>query len=149
MAARFGKILCPIDFSDNSLAALDLAVDLARQNAATLCLIHVVPAPPGSAQIPPAPSAPDRAAEEVGRRRLQKLVEERPETKITFSTVVCSGDPAAEIVQAVTDLLIDLVVMATHGRTGVSHFFLGSVAEQVVRRSAAPVLTVRPRRPPA
>jgi universal stress protein A len=145
MAKLFNKILCPIDFSPNSLAALDCATALARQNAATICLLNVVPSPLGSTQIPSIPLEPFPVVEEDARQRLEVIAKQRIEGKLPCEIVTRSGDPATEIVQAVTDLAVDLVVMATHGRTGLSHLFIGSVAERVVRESPEPVLTIRPK----
>ncbi len=145
MANLFHKILCPIDFSPNSLAAFDYAIALARENAATLCLLNVVPSPVGSAQIPAIPLEPFPVAEETAKQRLEVIADQRLEGKLPCQIVTRSGDPATEIVQAVSALDVDLVVMATHGRTGLSHLFIGSVAERVVRESPEPVVTIRPK----
>jgi len=145
MAKLFHKILCPIDFSPNSLAALDWAIGLARENAATVCILNVVPSPVGSARIPAIPLEPFPIAEETARQRLEVIAEQRLEGKLPCQIVTRSGDPAEEIVQAVSALGVDLVVMATHGRTGLTHLFMGSVAERVVRESPEPVLTIRPK----
>jgi universal stress protein A len=61
-----------------------------------------------------------------------------------YELLTRSGEPAAGILMAQADISADLIVMATHGRTGISHFFVGSVAERVVRESGCPVLTIRP-----
>jgi nucleotide-binding universal stress UspA family protein len=145
MANLFKKILCPIDFSANSLAALDCAVSLARQNAAAICLLNVVPSPTGSTRIPPIPLEPFPVAEQTARQRLEEIAKQRLEGKLHYQIATRNGDPATEIIDAVTALGADLVVMATHGRTGLGHLFIGSVAERVVRESPEPVLTVRPK----
>jgi len=145
MAKLFHKILCPIDFSPNSLTALDCAIALAQQNTATVCILNVVPSPVGSAQIPAIPLEPFPVAEETARQRLAVIADQRLEGKVPYQIAARSGDPATEIVQAVKALAVNLVVMATHGRTGLSHLFIGSVAERVVRESPEPVLTIRPK----
>ncbi len=124
---------------------MDCATALARQNAATICILNVVPSPVGSAQIPAIPLEPYPVAEEDARQRLEVIAKQRLEGKLPCEIATRSGDPAKEIVQAVTALDVDLVVMATHGRTGLSHLFIGSVAERVVRESPEPVLTIRPK----
>jgi universal stress protein A len=143
MAKLFARILCPIDFSDKSLAVLDFAARIAPQDGATICLLHVVPSPTG-ARIGPIPLEPYPVELADSKRRLEQVGVQHLQGKVPYEVVTLLGDPATEIIQAVTDLKIDLVVMATHGRKGLSHLFLGSVAEHVVRGSPKPVLTVRP-----
>ncbi len=136
----FKRILCPLDFDENALQALMLAAQLASQNDAELYLLHVCSAvfvPLGGAMIDPA--ATEKSAEqkltEIAARHLDGL---------HYQLVVTTGN-AAERVSAVQSALeIDLIVMGTHGRRAVPRFFLGSVAERVVREAACPVLTVRP-----
>ena len=144
MAARFRKILCPMDFSPNSIAVLDFALKLIDGSDATMLLINVVPSPVGASAIPPVPLEPYPIVEETARARLKTLALERLEGKVGYEVAACSGDPATEIVSAAGAFGADLIVMATHGRTGLKHFFLGSVAERVVRESPVPVLTIRP-----
>ena len=145
MAAQFRKILCPIDFSPNSLAALDFALRLIDGSDATMLLINVVPSPVGAVTVPPVPLEPYPILEEGARARLKTLALARVEGKVRYEVAVSTGDPATEIVSAAGALGAGLVVMATHGRTGLKHFFLGSVAERVVRESPVPVLTIRPK----
>lgn len=144
-------ILCPIDFSACSSEALDYALDLARQLKANLHLLHVYQDP--LAGIPfarpntsGAAAAPIEVIEEA--RKARKTEIERIRTMCTdhgVSTRIeeIEGVPAAAIVKAATDSASDLVVMGTHGRTGLAHVVVGSVAERVVRLSPCPVLTVR------
>lgn len=145
MVTRFRKILCPIDFSPNSVAAMDFALKLIDGPEATVLLVNVVPSPVGASTIPPVPLEPYPVVEESARARLKTLALERLEGKIRYEVAVLNGDPATEIVNAASTFNTDLIVMATHGRTGLKHFFLGSVAERVVRESAVPVLTLRPK----
>jgi universal stress protein A len=135
----FNRILCPIDFDGNSLDALRLARRLAERDKATLCVLHVVPP-----QDPLVMSAPAiaRRDEEYARAELEK-VSNAELTGVDHEVLLRFGHPAEEIVGAETETKAELLVMATHGRTGVSHFIMGSVAEKVVRESACPVLTVR------
>jgi nucleotide-binding universal stress UspA family protein len=137
--SKFERILCPIDFTDNSLMALDQAIGLARLSAAVLYLMNVEFVPDNMADVKHYVSvsteAPKAQLEELARKRL---------AGVRHQIVVDAGRPAELIEKAAKDLDVDLIVMATHGRTGVSHFFLGSVAEHVVRTAGCPVLTFRP-----
>ena len=142
MAQLFRKILCPVDFDDNSMAALDFAADLACERNATLYIIHVVRAPFKPSEVPVEPQG--AAWESEARARLDAVARQHVNGKANFSLVVKTGDPFTAIMQAQRELNPDSVVMATHGRTGVGHFLLGSVAQRVVRESSCPVVTLRP-----
>jgi universal stress protein A len=135
----FTRILCPADFDDNSLNALRMAVRLAQQSKARLYVLHVL-----KLRDPTVISAPLLAeeAERLARSALARLSESEL-AGVDHETLLRSGHPAQEIIAAETEIGAELVVMGTHGRTGVPHLFLGSVAEKVVRESTCPVLTVR------
>jgi len=135
----FNRILCPIDFDGNSLDALRLARRIAERDKATLYVLHVVP--PQDPLVMSAPAITQRD-EEHARTELQKV--SNAELKgVDHEVLPRFGHPAEEIVAAESETKAELLVMATHGRTGMSHFIMGSVAEKVVRESACPVLTVR------
>lgn len=145
------KILCPIDFSDGAGQALTTAVRMAKEAGAELVLAYVWQSPiytMGEA----IPLAPDLITDliadaEINLAKRKAAVEAQG---VRVSTLLLTGAPWNEIVEAVArDPAIDLVVMGTHGRTGLRHVLLGSVAEQVVRRAACPVLVVRTRPPQA
>jgi nucleotide-binding universal stress UspA family protein len=143
MSKLFNRILCPIAFEHESLSALDLAIAIAQQNDATLVLLNVAPLPIGAGEFAPTLD-PYPAIEQVARERLERLAHDRLEGKVAYNTHVVAGDPATQILRAIEAFAADLVVMGTHGRKGVKHLLLGSVAEKVVRESPRPVLTVRP-----
>jgi nucleotide-binding universal stress UspA family protein len=133
-------ILQPTDFSERSAFALGLACSLARDYGARLILLHVAEPPytvasEGMLVIPPLVDL------EPFRERLQRLLPSDP--KIAVEHRVVPGDPATEILQAAEETHSDVVVLGTHGRTGVARFLMGSVAEQVVRRAPCPVLVVK------
>ncbi len=135
-------ILGATDLSDSSLPALDLAAALARDQGARLVVLHVpVPPPfvrPGEmARILQQPGGYRRKLEE----QLQRFCPPGLESRIDYRLE--EGDPGVEILRVAEDLACDLIVMGTHGRTGLSHLLMGSVAEKVVRRACCPVLTVR------
>lgn len=137
----FRRILCPVDFDPNSFHALDVASKLARQNDGTLYLLQVVPLPVAAIG-QPLMIEPIEGAQRETRIRLERLVGDRLKPG-TDQIVVVSGDPAGEIVRVAGEIKADVIVMGTHGRTGLSHLILGSVAEQVVREAPCPVLTTR------
>jgi universal stress protein A len=141
MAFPFRNILCPVDFDDSSMYALETAGELARQSDGTVFVLHVVPMivpPVGMPVYVQLYEGQRRTAatglEEIGRKRLIGL---------KFELVTEMGDPAPMILRTAARVGADLIVMASHGRRGFSRLFLGSVAELVLRQSKCPVLTVR------
>jgi nucleotide-binding universal stress UspA family protein len=145
--ADWKKILCPIDFSDASRTALETASDLARRHGAALTLFHAYPVPgytfPDGSFV-----ASSKMLEELAdqaRRHLDEwkgLATAQGLAAVEAATAV--GEPAYEIVAFAKEQAFDLVVVGTHGRTGLTHALMGSVAERVVRKAPCPVLTVRP-----
>ncbi len=135
------KILCPVDFDPNSQAALKFGWRLAQDYGARMVALHVVAVPFEPSEIPVVPVTPEW--EEDARAQLQTMVDENLGPQAGCELLVRRGDPAGAILELARELRADLIVMATHGRTGLSHLVLGSVAERVVRESVAPVLTMR------
>ena len=140
------KILCPTDFSDFSLYALDYAVSFAKQYKAKLFLLHVVDVflhDPAYF----APYVPDRSMftgyEESAKSRLKGIVEKRVPKGVETEAIVREGRAFVEIVKAARENGIDMIVIGTHGRTGLSHAMFGSTAERVVRKAPCPVLSIR------
>jgi len=144
MPKLFKKILCPVDFDDNSIAALDYACDLALESDATLYVMNVVFLPLATPGFPLEPRPV--VSEEPSKRALENLAHERLQGKVRYELLTRIGNPAELINQTAEELDVDVIVMATHGRTGVGRFFLGSVAEHLVRGAKRPVLTIRPGR---
>jgi universal stress protein A len=144
---KFTRILCPVDFDQNSLAALKVAGELAaEERKATLDIVHVVPIPAG-----PEVAIPFDRLEGRARTKLLRLVRSRIDPKIRHTVHIKTGDPAGEVVCMAEQSGVDLIVMATHGRRGLTRFVLGSVAERIVREAPCPVLIIKPgiRRPKA
>ncbi len=137
------KILCPVDFDPNSIAALNFGWRLAWEYRAAISLLHVVRLPFEPSEVPVEPTTPEW--EQDARAQLVKLAADNLGAKAKCKLLVRSGDPAGAILEVEKELRPDLIVMATHGRTGLSHLVLGSVAERTVRESTVPVLTVRGR----
>ncbi len=145
MAAAFSRILCPIDFERDSMEALELACRLAKQNSATVYLLTVIGAPPAAATaLPPVALNPNPEFEAGCLRRLEAIAREKL-AGVPHEIFVATGNAAPEILNLTAEQDIDLLVMGTHGRTGLKHFLLGSVAERVVRESPVPVLTIHPK----
>jgi universal stress protein A len=132
------KILHPTDFSDHSRAALDLACALARDYGAELLILHVNRATPIYA---PDGIVVGLPVEEPYELR-GKLAQVRPEDpRIKYEHKLVDGDPAEQIIKAAAGM--DLIVLGTHGTTGLARLLMGSVAESVLRKAPCPVLTVR------
>ena len=140
----FHKILCPTDFSDGSRQALRLAIDRLGPDS-HLVLLHVWEPPyvyGPDAGLPGAVVVETKALAEAELARWKGEAEQLGARGV--STVLAGGAPWHEIVEvARRDPSIDLIVMGTHGRTGLSHVLLGSVAEKVVRHASCPVLVAR------
>jgi len=134
-------ILHPTDYSPRSEYALRLAALLAKEPGSRLILLHVVEPPQAIGTVgrlaPP-------ASEEVKERAWERLLQLWPaDPARRVQHVLAEGDPAAQILRIACEHHCDLIVMGTHGRTGLDRFVLGSVAEQVVRRAGCPVLTIK------
>ncbi len=146
-AADWKTICCPIDFSDASRAAMEVAIDLARRFGARLTLLHAYPVPGYTfpdGSVVASPRMLQELAEQATRHLgdWQRQAQERGAPDVDIHTAV--GEPAAEIVAWAKEQKVDLLVLGTHGRTGLEHALMGSIAERVVRRAHCPVLTVRP-----
>jgi nucleotide-binding universal stress UspA family protein len=144
MTTELKDLLVPIDFGASSAHALELAVDLAHRLGSRIVLVHVCDIPSyvyGGMTFATADLL--GPIEEAAREHLQKTLRQVQAEVPGTSAVLRNGNPALEILAVISDKHPDLVVMGTHGRTGVSHALLGSVAEKVVRLSKVPVLTVR------
>ncbi len=143
----FNKILCPVDFSEFTDEILVYAVNIANRFNSELHLIHVIPnlnyfTPYESFLTPENLVAIERNIEgEVGKD-FDKITKK---LNLPFKRIVKTGVTFVEIIDYIKQQEIDLVVMGTHGRSGIEHILIGSVAEKVVRKSPCPVLTVRPK----
>jgi universal stress protein A len=143
----FKRILCATDFSETAEAAWDLACELARLHRAELQLVHVfVELPLYSMAEVPGPAVAQVWDEQ--RAWVQKALDERvaaaSTTGLTVRALLKTGAPAAAITETATEERSDLIVIGTHGRTGLNRLVIGSVAERVVRIAPCPVLTVKP-----
>jgi nucleotide-binding universal stress UspA family protein len=143
---RLSKILCPVDFSEPSREAVHYAADLAQQFGSELILLSVYQVPgyalPDGVLVA-GPETLTEIASEVDRQldAWRREAEQRGATNVRTDSAM--GAPHTEIVRYAADRGIELVVIGTHGRTGLKHVLLGSTAEKVVRTAPCPVLTVR------
>jgi nucleotide-binding universal stress UspA family protein len=145
---QFRHILAPTDFSDYSKTAVAAALELAKKFGAKLSILHVVELPPYPVEgyVPPSLSATFlEDLEGQATQDLAELVPEAEAAKIEVARLVAVGTPYRKITETAEAEHVDLIVMATAGRTGFSHLVIGSIAERVVRTATCPVLTMRAR----
>lgn len=141
------RILVPTDFSKSSRNALTYGAAFATRFGAELHLLHVVQDLalfiPEAVMLAPPMVPPVEQFVTAARAALDRAVRELAAPDVRVIPQVAEGTPFEEIVRFAREKDIDLIVMGTHGHTGLAHLFLGSVAEKVVRRAPCPVLTVR------
>jgi nucleotide-binding universal stress UspA family protein len=150
----FNRILVPTDFSEPSDAALDYARTLAAKFGASLHLFHVVEdqfvtGPFGAEMYVPHPPGTLSYLMEEAQGYMGRRITADDRTTLRATTEIILGTAARTIVDYAADNGYDLIVMGTHGRTGLAHVLVGSVAEHVVRNAQCPVLTVHTRPQPA
>ncbi len=146
MDTKLKKVLVPIDFSDYSKSALNYAADFAKKFNAGIILIYVVEPviyPPdfsmGQIAIPSINTEWDMKAKE----ELDKLAKTEIPDAITVNTVVKTGKPFMEIIETASEEDVDMIIIASHGHSGMEHILFGSTAEKVVRKAPCSVLTVK------
>jgi nucleotide-binding universal stress UspA family protein len=141
------RICCPVDFSEPSLAAMEVAAKLARQFDAELTLFHAYQLPGYTLPEGSIVASPKMLQELADQAELH-LAEWKARAEgmgaPRVTAVKSVGDPAVEVVEFAKETAQDLLVVGTHGRTGLRHALVGSVAERIVRRAGCPVLTVHP-----
>jgi nucleotide-binding universal stress UspA family protein len=135
-----GTVLHPTDFSENSEFAFRVACALARDYKARMVLLHVIPPPMVIYAGGPVPAETWPSVEEV-KEKLRKL--EGRAHHVRVESHVMEGDPVDMIVRAAEETGCDVIVMGTHGRTGLGRLLLGSVAESVIRKAPCPVLSAK------
>jgi len=142
---QLNSVLVAVDFSETSRNALVYGKNLAQAFGARLHVLHIADVISTSAAqfYPEGPGEPEAKAIEIGTRQLRThlIAEDIDEAR---TEVRVAQDPALAIVEYAKEIHADIVVLGTHGRTGVSRFLMGSVAEHVVRTATCPVLVVRP-----
>lgn len=146
----FTEILVPTDFSDHATQALRLAIALARTHKARITLVHCGVAPLTVYEMEPyaVPMSATLVAmhEEMAREQLHvldRIARAEIPDDVPWRALALEGFPPEEITRCATEQKCDLIVMATHGRSGIARAFLGSVTERVLRASTVPVLVTR------
>ena len=146
LAFQLRRILVPVDFSDTSKKAIHYAAPFGAAFDAEVVLLHVVQPynlPVELGYMPPDWADNQQKFLQAAREELDKLCAHEVGGRARSQTHVREGVPWQEITAAAGELQADLIILATHGRTGLSHVLLGSVAERVVRHAPCPVLVVR------
>lgn len=140
------KILVPIDFSDYSKNALRYAIGFAKHFNSKMFIVYVVepavyPADFSLGQVAIPTTDVDMA--QRAESELERLTKEEIGPGVEFEKIIKTGKPFMEIIETASEIDADLIIIATHGHTGVEHLLFGSTAEKVVRKSPCPVLTLR------
>ena len=139
------RLLVPVDFSDASVRALRHAAGLAAESGGSLTIIHVVPIDYGWLGIGREDSGGlDRSLQRQSADRLRALADAEIREDVQVDLEVRVGRPAEEIVAAAAESNCDLIVLSTHGRTGLDRYLIGSVANRVMRLAPCPVFLLRP-----
>lgn len=146
MELKINKVLVPIDFSDYSKSALKYSITFAKQFNAELILIYVVEPviyPPDFSMGQIAIPSVNTEWDERAREELNKLAKNEIPADLKSKTVIKTGKPFVEIIDTASEEDVDIIIIATHGHSGVEHILFGSTAEKVVRKAPCPVLTLR------
>ena len=142
------RVLVPVDFSGDSLNALAYARELVKPFKAEVVLVHVIEPIYYAAPADMYMASPNLATiideqQRMAGQQLKRIAADLEKRRLRVHSVLKTGSPAHVIIETAQRLRADLIVMATHGHTGLVHLFMGSVAEKVVRGANCAVLTVR------
>jgi nucleotide-binding universal stress UspA family protein len=145
----FQHLLVPIDFGDAMQTAIDLALALAKGGEAQITLMHAFDLTGFLAATSAAPPIDIEPILSHLKQELARVVESARARHAQVDSVFCTGNTTDAILEIARSRACDVIVIGTHGRRGLAHALLGSVAEKIVRLAPVPVLTVRPARTPA
>lgn len=145
MSVDVRHILVPVDFSENTPAVLEWAAHLAEEHGSTITLLHAYHLPVEFQQLEGAYLPPDfwQSVRSEAESTLRRFAAELQGKGVRAETAVCEGYAATVIVEEASIRHADLIVIGTHGRSGLKHLLLGSIAERVVQKAPCPVLTVK------
>lgn len=143
--APIKSVLCPVDFSDSSRRALDMAAELIAPEGTGITLLHSIDLPARYGEDPTLMTAVEEIDDRSGKLLETWAHQVRGTTRAAITMQTRRGGPGAQILVALEQGTFDLVVMGSHGRTGIRRALLGSVAEKVVRHASCPVLVARVR----
>lgn len=143
---EFKKILVPVDFSNYSKNAINFSVQFAIKNNAQILLLYVIepiiyPADLSIGQI--ALPSVNLDLDQTAKSELEKLAQSEIGDSVQTTCIIKYGKPFLEIIETARDEDADLIIISSHGRSGVEHILFGSTADKVVRKSPCPVLTIR------
>lgn len=142
----FDKIVFATDFSENSEHALDYALVLARSFSSRLEIVHIINEPVDlrGFYVPHISFENlEKEIEEGAQKMMEKLCRTKLSDFTNYGATILTGVPYEEIIKKAEEVGANLIVLGTHGRTGIDHFLFGSTAERVVRNAPCPVMTVR------
>jgi len=146
MPREFKTIMCPMDFSEQCIHAAEYGVRFARNSGGVVLLPHIIHVPAGEL-FEDGHAAPGALRFDEVRQRAREMLEEIRAKRLgefaNCELVTDVGDPAEQIIALAKERDVDLIVTATHGRSGFAHLVMGSVAEKVIRHAPCPVLVVR------
>ena len=137
------KILFPTDFSESAENASHYAISLAQKYGGKIYAVHVIEPFTYTVDFGIDYSAQYKEMETSAKKLLNEIVASLKKSKIDVEGVLLSGEPFVEIIKYAKKKQVNLIIMATHGRTGIEHMLMGSVAEKVVRKSPCPVLSIK------
>jgi nucleotide-binding universal stress UspA family protein len=144
---NFNRIIVPTDLSEYSLAAVKSALVVAKYSQAEIFIVNVIEDGESLDILPFEAYETPKQREAIETKRKELITAMLKKSELlgqNTSIYVYHGYPAREIIRAASELNADLIVMSTHGRSGLSHILLGSIAEKVVRYAACAVLTIKP-----
>jgi nucleotide-binding universal stress UspA family protein len=149
MAIEIRRILVPVDFSEHAAGVLEWAAHLAEEHGSRLILLHAYHLPVEFQQLEGAYLPPDfwSSVKTEAQQSLARYAEDLDRRGLEVETAVREGYPAAVIVDEAASQPADLIVIGTHGLSGLKHLLLGSIAERVVQKAPCPVLTVKTQEP--
>lgn len=145
---QFTKILVPVDFSECSCDAFDYALSLARQYNGRIILLHVVDSRSYESIFHIHMISEQQAGDMLRQhcvKKYESMLADHDTGGVEIEQRIREGHPYVEIVREAAREKVDLIVIGTHGRSGLDHILFGSVAEKVVRKAPCPVLSVKPR----
>lgn len=143
---KWNKIICPVDFSRISLDALELSTELAQTCGGCVIVVHVLEPIIAPTDFTFGPLSMTDVEDKLAIRAMESLKEMIPKLSLPSDRIeikVARGIASQEIIKVAEETKADLIVMGTHGYTGLTHALLGSTAERVVRRAPCPVLTMK------
>jgi len=143
MLREFKNILCPTDFSDESFHAIDYGLRFAKAADGWLVLAHIIHVPSGELYQADGHVLTFEEAKSRSRVLLEQLRDQRLDGYPKCELLVEIGDPYEQLTAIATRRRVDLIITSTHGRTGIQHLVLGSVAEKIIRHAPWPVFVVR------